>query len=188
MDNERAYLEQCYPERVIVLGQRLEPFSLGHLKILLSQQNKFITGGIPTFADLIFGVWVCCQTYQEAMTGMEDPRMERKLVKWGRRVKKANFADAVGVFSRYIQRSCKGPDTDKSGKGRAPGSPAVQRVQLILLGELGHTLDQAMNKPWGEALWDVCAWSEMRGGTKIFGSDEEQMFELADRMRKEMQN
>lgn len=123
MDNEQAYLDQCMPERVVVLGQVLNPFSLGHLKILTHAGNVFAVGGIPTIKDLVFAVWVCCQTYEEAIAGMHDPKMERKMIKWGRKMKRANLDEAVRLLSKYIKDAQASPSTAGNKDARPPGAP-----------------------------------------------------------------
>jgi len=184
MDNQKSYLEQCMPDRVVVLGQPLNPFSLGHLKILIHHDNKFVIGGTPTLTDLIFGVWVCCQTYEEVMAGLLDSGMERKIHRWGKRMRKADLGIALKTFAEYIAKASERPEVDRSDFSRTSGTPTIQHIQIILQGKLNHSLSEALNKPWGEAVWDYYAYAEMNGATKVFGPDEEQLFSLAMEARK----
>ena len=82
---ERDYHAAALPEPFTILGQRLTPFSLGHLLLLRRFDNAFvIPGGVPTIDDLAFAVFVCSQTFEEATEAIAEPDVHKRIEEWGR--------------------------------------------------------------------------------------------------------
>lgn len=175
MDPAR-YFEQAIPLPVAVLGQQLQPFSLGHYKILVRFGNAFfVRDEKPNLGDLIFAVFICCQTYEEAITSLYSEDLDAKLMKWGRMLKKrkVDINEHTEAFGKYITDGSMPPDVTAHGNsGNKLGAPFIQQVQLTLQSKLAHTLSQALNKPWGEALHDYYAWHESEERCHIKGEGE----------------
>ncbi|HWN09770.1 MAG TPA: hypothetical protein VNO50_10965 [Pyrinomonadaceae bacterium] len=187
--NADEYLSAALPETVTLLGQRLMPFSLGHYKRLLRWKNWFVlpiedrADAPPQLHDLIMGVWICCQSWEECTEGLFDRNLHSKLKKWGENVGKFDFAGKCNRFTQYIADGSKWPEVhNPAHSGRSSGSPFVHRVQMILQGKLGHSLSEALNKPWGEAIWDYFGFWEMEGAVQLFSQDDVENRKMASAM------
>jgi hypothetical protein len=189
---EADYLQAALPEPVVILGQVLKPFSLGHRKILLSKDNAFVRGTDPTLGDLIFAVFVCCQTYEECLDSFDrgvllpqpwlhrflrvEPkrmRLDQWLYEWGKLFDKIDVKAEMAAFAEYIAKGSLRAREHANDPGASMGTCYIQSVQIVLTGKLGHSLSEALNKPWGEAMQDYQAFWEMEGRIKLFSPEDE---------------
>lgn len=182
---EAEYLNAAFPQRVIILGQSLEPFALGHLRFLLHLQNAFVTSAKPDLMDLLQGVFVCAQKATDAVetywNGTTEKRLfgSRRLMftdyikAWRKSIGMFDVAETSQNFAQYITNGSTWPKMhNPDEEGRMPGAPFIQRVLLVLEGRLGHTHSEALNKPWGEAMHDYYAYWEIEGSAKILNEDD----------------
>jgi hypothetical protein len=194
---EADYLQAALPEPVVILGQVLKPFSLGHRKILLSKDNAFVRHADPTIGDLVFGVFVCCQTYEECLDsfdrGVVMPqrwlaralrfdakriRVDQWLFEWGKLFNKIDVKAEMLAFADYISKGSLRAREHATDPGPSMGTCYLQSVQLVLTGKLGHSLSEALNKPWGEAMQDYQAYWEMEGRLQLFSPEDEEHLRL----------
>jgi hypothetical protein len=170
---EADYLLAAIPEPVTILKHRLLPFSLGHAKLLRRFGNAFIAGRIPNIGDLLVAVFICSRTYHEGIDGLENTHFTAYRAKWQKLVGKFDFLQTCQSFAKYMREGSRWPELHEPDEGgRTPGAPFIQRVQLILQGRLNHSLEEALNKPWGEALHDYFAFWELEGQIKILSQDD----------------
>lgn len=197
---EADYLAQCLPEPVVILGQRLEPLSLGHVKLLRRIGNAYTEClhpflrpvGNPTLQDLAFAIFICAQPYAEALCSIENGVKRpgwRGFIKshwtvlefithWLLRVKALDpsfdFPANSAAFMDYLKANSTFPDMHdpSDDDSRAPGAPFIQRVQIILQGRMGASRAEALNTPWGEAVHDYFAYWELEGCAKIMSAED----------------
>lgn len=176
---EREYLEAAIPERFRLLGQELKPFALGHLMLLRRLGNAFslpqpLTFGDELVNDLILGVFVCCQTYEEATAALQDPRLAKTLKKWSRRLGTFDAIAKSKEFARYIAQGSTWPDLHDGEKeaSREPGAPYIQRVRIVLQAKIGLSPSEALNYPWGLAQHDYFAYWELEEKIRILNDEE----------------
>ena len=184
MASELDYLQAFYPERFTILGQRLQPFSLGHLMLLRQMGNGFVCPDCkPSIPDLTSGIFVCSQSYSQAQRGLESRLLRFRMFVWGARVRRANFVEKMLAFTDYLEAGSTFPDMpDASERARIPGSPLIQRVRLTLQGELGLTQSEAMDYPWGAALHEYFALLEMKNRTSITNDEERETMKEHEEM------
>lgn len=171
------YLKAAIPRPVTLLGQRLHPFSRGHLLLLLRHECAFVQAGkTPGVGDLVLGVYVCCHTWEEAPEALEKltPAM---VVKWGKRLGEFDFDEKARAFLNYIAEGCGKPNVVDEGEGelegmRTPGAPFLEILGLFLREKLHASRSESFNIPLGEALHDYFAYYELKGKCKIHGPDE----------------
>jgi hypothetical protein len=170
---EADYLLAAIPEPVTILGHRLLPFSLGHAKILRRMGNAFATGKAPNLIDLLTAVFTCSRQYHEAVEGLEASAFSAYQEEWNKAIPSFDFLVECQKFAKYMREGSLWPELhDPEEGGRMPGAPFIQRVQLILQGHLNHSVSEALNKPWGEALHDYFAFWELEGQIKILSQDD----------------
>lgn len=185
---ERDYLAAALPEPFTILGQRLTPFSLGHLLLLRRFGNAFVVpGGAPTIDDLAFAVFVCAQTYEEAAESIAAPDIHKRVDAWGRNLEPFDLAEKLAAFDRYLCAGSRGPDVNEDGQThRQPGAPFIHRVRMVLQGRLNYSFSDAMNCPWGLALWDYFGFWETEGAVRLFSQEDAERIAAAKEMREQI--
>jgi hypothetical protein len=171
---ERDFLEAAIPDRFVILGQRLRPFALGHLMLLRRLGNGFVTAEDASVDDLLQGVFLCCQTFEEGWEALQDPKLPKLIRKWGRKLGPFNIALKIQEFARYIELGSTYPglhDPDDDSD-RMPGAPYIQRVRVVLQSKLGASLSEALNYPWGLAQHDYYCFWELEERARIMNADE----------------
>ena len=79
---ERDFYLASIPDQFRVLGFALRPLSLGHVIILHRLESPYVTGGRPDIESLATAVFICCQTYKEAVNGISDPQRDAFMLRW----------------------------------------------------------------------------------------------------------
>lgn len=184
---EADYLAADQPEPVILLGQSLLPFSLGHFKRLLRSGSAYVTGKDPQLSDLVFGVWVCCHTWEEASAGLLSPKLDKNIEKWRKSIGAFDFEEKSEAFTKYVKDGSRWPELHENEQiARMPGAPFIQRVELVLRGKLGCTFSEAVNMPWGKAMHDYFGYWEMEKACRIISEDDLEQIAEARRLRDEI--
>ncbi len=185
---EREFYLAALPEPVVLLGQRLNPLSIGHLTLLQRFECAFVTPDKKaTLDDLAFAVFICAQTWEEGTASLLDDDLPKKLRQWGKFVAKFRFEEKAGAFQDYLVAGSRGPRLGPcEDSGRLPGAPFLQRVRMILHGKLNYSLSESMNCPWGLALWEYFAFFEMEGAVKLYSAEDAAQHEAALRLREQV--
>jgi len=156
---DTAYHFQAVPVPVRCLGTRLQPFTLGHQLLLERFNSPFVTGGPAPFAELIFAVAVCSRPYAEAVAWLHSRRAPWQMWLWGKRILLAvsaghDLIKSHQTFCRYLEDGSRGPHVNfEPGDTKECGAPLVAMIKWHLQ-KHGATETEALNKPWGQALWD----------------------------------
>lgn len=180
--NDGFYRAQL-PDTQIILGLPLRPLSLGHLILLTRMQSPFIVGGEPDWSTLAASVLICAQTYEEALSDMDDPKMDRFMRKWYERITgngswlirlrfKApnvlNLVDACEAFRAYLESSIKGPNFSYDPSSFRPlNCPSEQVVKVALMRDLHFTESEVLNRSWLLCLWDYTTLRMLSGQVEI---------------------
>lgn len=180
----RDYSHAALPATIHLLGLKLRPLSLGHVLTMKRHDVAFVSevecaAGIE---DLLLGVLICSMTWEEWQTFEDSSGFSNEIARWGRTVRRDlirnhakdfNLLAVFETFKRYVNDSCKVPEmwfTNDSGS--TSDTPWFQSVKLTLMGELNHSLSEAMNCPLQAAILDYCRNAESHGIIKLI-SDEE---------------
>jgi len=189
---EADYLLAALPDRFIILGQLLRPFSLGHLMILKRLNNAFVSGAekitLADTDDLISGVLVCSNTYEEANETLQDPKLPGLLNQWGEKLGEFDILQKMREFSDYVTKGCTRPllalpDED----GTTPGAPFIQRLKIVLQSELNQSESEVLNKPFGLALHDYFAFFEIKKAVRILTQEDIETSSTLEQLAKEME-
>ena len=178
----QKYSAAILPERVLLLGQRLQPLSIGHCLVLERMGNPFFVGGKVEVEHLYEAVYICCQTMNEAWASFFDDNFAKKILKWHRMTKLVNFQHSCEVFTEYKESAMRFPPVTSNGDEpkRELGTPYLLQLKLVLQSKLNYPEAEALSKPIGAAIWEVYGLAEMRGDCRVMNAIEE---EIADAHR-----
>jgi hypothetical protein len=170
------FLSAAVPEPFQILGTELRPYALGHHLILERFENGFLSGN-GSVDDLIFGVIVCSQTYDEALTFMRAPDRDEQAAAWAEKVKAQlasegqglDIVDKAELFQVYLDDGRRIPVYSyEDGKGSSVGAPWWQILKVTLLAELGLSESAVLNRPLRLSWLDYLSWREINGkGVKL---------------------
>jgi hypothetical protein len=166
-----AFLKAAVPDPARILGVRLKPFSVGH-NILLQREGCALVDGRPgQFSDLILGVSICSRTFEEAVAFLSNPLRSALWLKWwGFKVWLAvrfggkNLAESAGNFLAYVRDGSSSPTPMQKDEGGSElHLPITALVLTTLQSRCGYSLSEAMNCPWGLALWQYAIVFTLEG-------------------------
>ena len=174
----RDFFQAAIPEPVTLLGQDLEPFSIGHWLTLERFECAYLKGGTPTIPDLMLGVLVCCHKYEEFISIARKESIFELTKKWAARIGNFEFPEKSKSFSDYIDDSIKNlpkywEEEKKSGTPRKSGAPYIQTLRAYLLSKTSLTDTEIMNRPFGLSVWDMTTILESDGALRINSQDDD---------------
>ena len=176
MSLENDYLKAVIPPQARVLGQRLKPLSLGHMMVLTRYSSPFVTGERqPMFGDLCFVVWVCKKDWQQLMEGIASMGFKKdfrffRFMSWFRSIDKS-----MEMLAAYLGQATKEPSLffNKVEGGKATSMNNLHYLKIVLMQKLNKTAEQAMDTPFGEAVYDLAAVGEAEGVCGFVTDDHE---------------
>lgn len=160
------------PPQPIIIGVRMQPFSLGH-RLLLEQIGSAFAAldRFPLFDDLIASAFICAHSWEENKR-LRKSRFGRwmRLKIWGSLAGKFNIPLATIQFTQYAQDALRPPydQQEHAGGMRELGAPESARLYLFLRGR-GFSEAEAMDIPLTAAHWLYAAEMEIQGKIDLVG-------------------
>ncbi len=180
--NEARYLQALISPSWQVLGVRLRPFSIGHYAILTHFENPYIVGGESSgIEDLVFGVWVCGQTYADAIDGIEKEQYTEDAREIGKQAgNDFDLIEKVNLFCEYIADGTDSPDYwESDGNSKKLGAPAIGSIRVGLMKLIGIPPSEINDYPMALALWDLSVAQEMEGNISLVSDEQHIQADLA---------
>ena len=173
--NDAAYFLAALPEPRRVLGVELKPLTLGHRLILQRAECSFVLGTEATFADLVLGVAVCSRSYAAALRFLTPGLSERIWLRWRGivtwlAVKRGyNLPAAAEAFRDYIAEACRMPhfSYEENDKAKPIRAPADAVLKVALQESLGYSADEALNLPYGQAIYEHLISNARKGHIEL---------------------
>jgi len=158
--------------------------------VLTRYGSPFVTGERqPQFGDLCFAVWVCKRRWKEARQGLADSEFKGgvRFLRWFGRFR--DKGKAILVFMRYLTQSMKSPSLFfNKVDGASPTSMHnLHYMKVLLMSKLHMTKEQAMDTPFGEAVYDIAAIGEGEGVCGFVTDSHEVAMEHAKKRHKRQQ-
>jgi hypothetical protein len=199
-----GFLESIVPRQVVLLGQKLNQYSLGHNILLNFFRNGFVSADDPSdsrrgsrgprrkragledlFGDLLSGVFFCTHSWVENVAAMGSGSMVKALEEFAARLGSEQSFDlkkAIAGFQEYLVLGSGLPEVlPPDGDGRKMGSPFDLRLLIFLIKELKLTHVQALDFPYGLGRHLIFGFYEMEGRAKVANPEErEQLKQLED--------
>lgn len=180
--HEAALARAALPAPTVIQRTPLRPYSLGHELLLIREGNAFLCGGPPTRKDVIQGVWICANTWDENRRVQNEFLAPLKAWIIARRFKRCNLGLCLKAFQEYLESSSlefalsdipRPSSAPSSSATRIPGSPFILRLHHFLMTHLRKSESEAWDYPVGLAKmrW-ACHW-EQEGGLDVRGPHDE---------------
>lgn len=192
MDLAAQHALAILPKRFTVLGQTLEPFTLGHALLLTRLGSPYAPFGDPSapnahplpaeegrgegkgtdqlaerIGDLVLAIWVCAQPWRHAEKHLASRRTRLLLRAWQWQLTSHRLIRAAAFFHAYLVESTRGPRTFTKDTDNALRSPTLAVVRVMLANAFGLTPDEAMDVPLAAALWDLACYHELKGSVEL---------------------
>ncbi|HYE30534.1 MAG TPA: hypothetical protein VEH27_03835 [Methylomirabilota bacterium] len=166
MSQEAAYFAAAFPRERLILGERVQPLSLGHAMLLhLIETPFFLAEAKVGDGDLAVVVVLCSRKFKDAFEVINQPERLRQLSEgllW--RKSEERLQEARQIVYEYLVRSFDPPPVKRnSGPGRPAGAPFLLSVKLTLQMDLGYSEADALDMPLSKALWEHIGALDRKG-------------------------
>lgn len=176
-----AFFKAAVPDPHVILGVKLRPFSLGHLILLQRLECAFVTGAEPTLNDLVCGVFVCAQTWEDNAAWLHTGTVRREfgplswreskdrfMARWQRKLGLFDFDGRSAAFGRYLHEGSAPPEYDfNPGNSQPVECPTAQIVKIHLLRYTSLTESEILNRPWALCQWDYISLKALDGHVRF---------------------
>lgn len=156
------------PEPYQILGLKLKPFCLGHCEHMERHGVVFASGETAdaTLPDLLLGVFICSQSYEQFSRFIERPKWADEIKRWGAKCGEFDAAAKLKLFSDYMRNGSQQPVVIFEQDGKTSGAHWIQCVKISLM-QAGYSETRAMNMPLSQALADFFKIAENNGVLRI---------------------
>lgn len=179
----RDFHNAAIPEPVILLGQRLHPYSLGHHILLERWESPFVSGGKADVVDLYSAILICCNEYDEFLKLVREDDIITLVKKWSKRIGDFDFKEIAQAFQDYIDDSFsnfpKFWKEDNGNDGKV-GTPFTQSIKVRLLRNTNLTEQEILNRPLALCMWDVITLLEQDGVLTINTKEDDELIKQKD--------
>lgn len=149
------------PPRVRCIGVEMIPFSLGHLLLLRRMRNRFVTGEIPVFEDLVSAAFICAHTWEENRKLWRSPLRRWLLLKtWGLLAGKFDILENIVAMKAYVSVSERTPEQRKGAGGSREIFAEWETRLFNFLLSIGYSESEALNLTLCRANLMFCAHLE----------------------------
>tara|TARA_R100000700_G_scaffold6130_4_gene9628 strand:- start:7966 stop:8466 length:501 start_codon:yes stop_codon:yes gene_type:complete len=134
--------------------------------VLSRYDSPFVTGDRqPQFGDLCFAIWVCKRNWAELMDGLRNSSFKREVRFLGLVGRLKNWRKGIIVFVDYMGQALKQPNLffNKVDGAKPTSMTNLHYMKIVLMSKLFKTKEQAMDTPFGEAVFDIAALGEGEG-------------------------
>ena len=142
------------------------------------------------FGDLCFAVWVCKRNWKQLAQGLEDSAFNRdvRFLKWIGRFR--NRGKAGLVFIQYLTQALKQPELFFNNvEGSKPTTMNnLQYMKIVLMSKLKMSKVEAMDTPFGEAVFDLAALGEGEGACNFVTDGHRDAADMARKMAARRRN
>jgi hypothetical protein len=175
----KDFYQAAIPEPVVLLGQRLHPFSIGHTIILERFENPFVMGGRADVVDLFTGIMVCCNEYDEFIKFIREDDIIAVVKKWAKNVGEFDFKEISQAFKDYIEEAYSNFPKywyeDTKGKNTVAGASFAQNIKVRLLRNTTLTEKEILNRPLALSMWDSITILEQDGALRINTKEDDEI-------------
>lgn len=162
--------------RIVCLGVRLRPLTVGHLFVLLEHDNAYPDHPERAeWPDLLEAILVCSQTHRRAGRMLASGFAPTGMKLWGFLTRKKSWRAESCVFLHWLREQLGTPAQDDLGVGGELRAPLCWRLLAMLMADFRFSRAQALKTPVAFAL---CLWATEadRRGTGKLASERQVIF------------
>lgn len=154
------YAEACIPDRWMILGRMLLPFSVGHNILLERVQSPFSITGNVELADLVQAVWICERDFESGERALLNGntfalRMFARGAEFRSMLQKNLLKKNASAFAEYVQSSLRKPHGIwKDSKAELTYAPSLMILIRDLANHYGYSRSEIMNMPMRQAVFE----------------------------------
>ena len=167
MNAHEDYYTAVIPDRHTILGLTLKPFCAGHIMVLHRLGSVFVIGGQVTRQELETAIFVCAQTFEEAVDSLNSHSTAKEIARWRRKVGEYDLEEKLAAFNEYVEQGSVFnlifSPRRSSGDVSLTSLPSVHSVRCALRHYYHMTDTEFWNMPWGLAQWDYFTIPVMEG-------------------------
>lgn len=174
------YLAIAIPEPTVLLGRELKPLSIGHLLFL----ERFECVPVDHPDKLVTAALICSLDYDEILPTLRDPWLSWRVAIWRWRLGEPDWPEKYALWENYFSMHTSAPSVIRTSEGSSPdesGTPFYQHLKVTLQAKLGYSPQEALECPFGQALFDYYAFHEIEGNVNVCDEEHRQaMRDMAD--------
>jgi hypothetical protein len=163
----------------VVLGLRLQPLTVGHALLLHRLNSPFVSGGPVDLPALMEAVLVCSLPVEGALDALGSRWRNLVTKRWLRKIRKLDINRDRDVFNEWLSGQFGRVECWAKSDGRAPVMPGVERLLASLCGDLGQSVDRALDLPLLAASRLMLAHAEAHGLVEPVSEVEQDLIEYA---------
>ena len=129
-------------------------------------------------------VLICSRTYEDALDLVESGQFKREAKKLEKALKLCGDEKGrCNWFVEYMEEGLDGPKLwTKEKSSQSYGAPPEQTVKVALMGQLGLTETDVLNRPFSLCLWDMATLAEMNGSLRIYSQRDAELKQQAEEL------
>ena len=180
------FLAIAVPEPTVLLGRELRPLSLGHLLYL----ERFGCLPVNDPDKLVMASLICSLKFEDILPTLQDRWLTWKIRWWHFRLGEPDWQAKYDLWNEYFLLHTRAPSVISKSETRDEshsGTPFYQHLKVTLQSRLNYTPSEALNCPFGVALFDYYSLHEIDGNVDV--CDEKyrrEMREQADQQHEEL--
>jgi hypothetical protein len=197
MEAYKSYTDRIIQPTPIILGLKLNEFTLGHAMLLKSAKSKFLCGGIKDLTiqelvvELVFALLVCSTTYDDFKEEIQSGEITENIKEYVQTLTK-EIKDSesfclfkkVSQFIQYLKGGTTAPqyqikERDESTITDNPIEPE-EAIISTLMTDCGYTRNECLELPLTETLSAYLLYAYKQGTISLLSKE---FLELKERMK-----
>jgi hypothetical protein len=182
------YAEAIFPDRTRIAGTTLLPMQVGHALLLRRLGSPLAAPtALPysvTLGQAAVAVFVFSRTQTRAAKRIES-RVGQLQISWLGLKLLLRQERNVQALLNYVRRSWQGPTvfvpSDRKQNAQPGDGDALRTLVGTLTSRIGVTMQEAMELPLTQALWEVCGYWAQEGGLRFASPQEQEIMEFYKR-------
>lgn len=153
----------------VVLGLRLQPYTLGHAILLHKLESSLVRGSAITEEDVAIACYVLSTPWRKSAANLRSWSRRLEFWLWARlKFRGVDWAKECGTLTEWMSGERENLRPMISGKSKRLSCPAPERALLMLTGA-GVPAEDALDIPVHDAERLALTWAESNGHCEVWG-------------------
>lgn len=153
----------------VVLGLRLQPYTLGHAILLHKLESSLVRSAQITEEDLAIAAYVVSTPWRKSAANLRSWSRRLEFWLWAKlKFRGVDWAKECATLTAWMAGDRDNLRPMTSGATKRLSCPAPERALLLLTGA-GVSVDDALDLPVHDAERLALTWAEARGYCEVWG-------------------